>query len=163
VLELRQSGAIDASAPAPDWRTLPRIKEGSMPNAFCHIELSTDDVSKSKKFYKGLFAWKLDAMPGNYLMIDVGKGTGGGITAKQMPQQPTAWMPYVEVDDVKKTVAKARKLGADVKVDYMEIPGGMGAFGVFVDPTGATLGVWEAAKKKPAAKAKKSAKKKAKK
>jgi predicted enzyme related to lactoylglutathione lyase len=58
------------------------------------------------------------------------------------------------VDDVKKTVAKARKLGANVQVDYMAI-GDMGAIGVFVDPTGAPIGVWETAKKK----AKKTAKK----
>jgi predicted enzyme related to lactoylglutathione lyase len=66
------------------------------------------------------------------------------------------WLPYVEVDDVKKTVEKARKLGANIQVDYMEI-GDMGAIGVFVDPTGAAIGVWEAAK--PAKKAKKAAKK----
>ena len=37
---------------------------------------------------------------------------------------------------------------------YQPIPG-MGAFGIFVDPTGAALGVWEPAPKKPAKKAKK--------
>ncbi len=133
-----------------------------MPNAFCHVELSTGDVAASKKFYKSLFRWKVESLGkemGGYAMIDVGKGVGGGMMQKMMPEQPTAWLPYVEVDDVKKTIAKARKLGADVKVEYMEIPGGMGAFGVFVDPSGAGLGVWEAAKKK-AKKAKKAKKKK---
>jgi predicted enzyme related to lactoylglutathione lyase len=130
-----------------------------MPNAFCHIELSTDDVPKAKKFYKGLFKWKLRPFPGGYTMIDVGKGTGGGMMQKQMPEQPTAWMPYVEVDDVKKTIAKAKKLGADVKVEYMEIPNGMGAFGVFVDPSGAAIGVWEVAKRKAKNTGKKAKKK----
>jgi predicted enzyme related to lactoylglutathione lyase len=132
-----------------------------MPNPFCHVELSTGDVATSKKFYRSLFKWKVDTLGkamGGYTMIDVGKGVGGGMMQKMMPEQPTAWLPYVEVDDVKKTMAKARKLGADVKVEYMEIPGGMGAFGVFVDPSGAGLGVWEAAKKRP--KAKKAANKK---
>jgi predicted enzyme related to lactoylglutathione lyase len=63
----------------------------------------------------------------------------------------------VEVDDVKKTVAKARKLGANVQVEYMAI-GDMGAIGVFIDPSGAAIGVWEATKK-PAKKAKKNGKK----
>jgi predicted enzyme related to lactoylglutathione lyase len=129
-----------------------------MPNAFCHIELHTDDVGKSKKFYKSLFKWKLAAFPGDYTMIDVGKGVGGGMMQKPMAEQPTAWMPYVEVDNVKKTVAKAKKLGANVIVEYMEIPNGMGSFGLFIDPNGAALGVWEVAKRK----AKKAAKKKAK-
>jgi predicted enzyme related to lactoylglutathione lyase len=132
-----------------------------MPNPFCHVELSTDNVGASKKFYKSLFKWKVDTLGktmGGYTMINVGKGVGGGMMQKMMPEQPTAWLPYVEVDNVKKTIAKARKLGADVKVEFMEIPGGMGAFGVFVDPSGAGIGVWEAAKKK--ARAKKTTKKK---
>jgi uncharacterized protein len=123
-----------------------------MPNAFVHIELSTDDVAKAKKFYKGLFQWKVADAGQGYFMIDVGKGTGGGLTKKQMPNAPTAWLPYVAVDDVKKSIAKAKKLGAQIMVDYMDI-GKMGAIGVFVDPTGASLGVWEL-KKKPAKKAK---------
>ncbi len=134
-----------------------------MPNPFAHIELNTDDVAKAKKFYKSLFDWKLAPMGPDYTMIDVGKGgTGGGMQKKPMPKAPTLWLPYVMVDDVKKTVAKARKLGATIQVDYMDI-GEMGAIGVFVDPSGATLGVWamKKAAKKPAKKpAKKSAKKK---
>jgi predicted enzyme related to lactoylglutathione lyase len=130
-----------------------------MPNPFVHIELNTDDVAQAKKFYKGLFQWKLQPMGPGYTGIDVGKGgAGGGMQKKPMPEAPTSWLPYVLVDDVKKTVAKARKLGANVQVEYMAI-GDMGAIGVFVDPSGAAIGVWEAAKK-PAKKAKKSKKKK---
>ena len=129
-----------------------------MANPFVHIELSTDDLAKAKKFYKAVFAWKLQDMKGMpYTMIDVGKGTGGGMQKKPMPG-PTAWLAYVEVDDVKKTVAKAKKAGANIVLDYMAV-GEMGALGVFVDPGGASLGVWEKAKKaKKAPKAKKAKK-----
>ena len=61
------------------------------------------------------------------------------------------------MDDVKKTIAKAKKAGANIVLDFMPI-GDMGAIGVFVDPGGASLGVWAAAKKAPK-KAKKAAKK----
>jgi hypothetical protein len=87
---------------------------------------------------------------------------GGGITAKMMPQQPTAWMPYITVASVNTTLATAEKLGAQVVVPYTPI-GDMGAIAVMVDPTGASIGLWETAKKapapakKPAAKAKKPA------
>ena len=138
-----------------------------MPNPFAHIELNTDDVAKAKKFYKSLFDWKLAPMGPDYTMIDVGKGgTGGGMQKKPMAKAPTLWLPYVMVDDVKKTVAKARKLGATIQVDYMDI-GEMGAIGVFVDPSGATLGVWamkkQTAKKTTKTTAKKTAKTSAKK
>lgn len=129
-----------------------------MANAFVHIELGTDDIGRAKKFYKALFDWKLTDMPEGYTMINVGKGTGGGMMKKQMPEQPTMWLPYVEVDSVKKTVAKAKKAGAGVMVEYMAI-GDMGAIGVLADPTGAAFGVWEKGKAAPR-RAKKAAKKK---
>jgi len=138
-----------------------------MPNPFVHVELNTDDVAKAKQFYKNVFAWKLEDMPMGpgmtYTMLDAGKGVGGGMQVKPMAQAPTQWLPYVEVADVKATLAKAAAHGAQVVAPYMEI-GEMGAIGVFVDPTGAGLGVWQVAKKparKPAKKkpAKKAAKK----
>jgi predicted enzyme related to lactoylglutathione lyase len=136
-----------------------------MPNPFVHIELNTDDVNKAKKFYKAVFAWNIVDVPAmKYSMIDVGVGVGGGMGKKSAPEAPTAWLPYVEVDDVKKTVAKARSAGAKVLLDYMSI-GDMGAIGIFVDPTGAQIGVWEKGKAaaEPAKKvAKKAAKKAAK-
>ena len=131
-----------------------------MPNAFAHIELNTDDVQKAKKFYKALFDWKITDMPAvNYSMIDVGGGVGGGIQQKPMPEAPTSWLPYVQVDDVKKTIAKAQKAGAAIALDYMDI-GEMGAIGVFIDPAGAALGVWQAGQGAPKA-SKKASKKKA--
>jgi predicted enzyme related to lactoylglutathione lyase len=134
-----------------------------MANAFVHCELSTDDVARAKKFYKSLFDWKISDMPAmNYTMVDVGKkDSGGGITAKMMPNQPTAWLPYVEVASVKKTIEKAKKGGANIVLPFQAI-GDMGAIGVFIDPTGAALGVWEKGKPAPKA-AKKAAKKPAKK
>ena len=118
-----------------------------MPNGFVHIELNTDDVTKAKSFYKKIFKWKLADMPMGggmkYTMLDAGKkATGGGMMKKQMKGAPTQWLPYVEVDDVRATTTKAGKAGAQVVVDYMSISPDMGAFGVFIDPTGAALGVW---------------------
>lgn len=134
-----------------------------MSNPFAHIELNTDDLTKAKKFYKSVFDWKLNDMPGvPYTMIDVGKGTGGGMQTKPMAEAPTSWLPYVEVASVKGSLAKATKAGARVVLDYMQI-GQNGAIGVFLDPTGAALGVWEAGKKAATAAAKKAAKKPAKK
>jgi uncharacterized protein len=136
-----------------------------MGNPFVHMELSTGDAKAAKKFYKKVFDWQMNDLGpamGNYTMIGTGSRTvGGGLTAKMMPEQPTAWLVYAEVDSVKKTMAKAEKAGAKVVVAFQEI-GGMGAIGVFVDPTGASFGVWEKAKKKAAPKkaAKKGAKKK---
>ena len=133
-----------------------------MGNAFVHCELAVDDVKAAQKFYKKLFNWKLtDTGPdmGNYILIDVGSRiSGGGMTAKMMPNQPTAWLNYVEVDSVKKTMAKATKAGAKSLVPF-QVVGDMGAIGVFMDPQGAALGVYEKAKPKKKKPARKPAKK----
>jgi predicted enzyme related to lactoylglutathione lyase len=126
-----------------------------MPNAFVHTELSTDDVAAAKKFYRGLFAWKLKDTkmgPGMvYTLIDAGKGVGGGMMKKPMPDAPTQWLSYVEVASVAKTIAKAKKLGARICVESQSVMG-MGTLGIFIDPAGAMLGLWEPAKKAPAKK-----------
>ena len=132
-----------------------------MANPFVHIELSTSDHEAAKKFYGSLFDWKLQDTPMGpmtYTMINVGKGTGGGMMAKHMPEQPTAWLPYVEVADVNKSLDKARASGGEVVVERTEIGPGMGSFGVIRDPQGGHLGLWESAPK--AAPAKRSAAKK---
>jgi predicted enzyme related to lactoylglutathione lyase len=128
-----------------------------MGNNFCHVELNTTDVAAAEGFYGKLFDWKIAKYPGmEYLGISTGsKESGGGIQSKQMPEAPTSWLPYVQVKDVKATLAQAQQLGAQIVVPYMSV-GDNGAIGVFVDPMGAGLGVYEpapkAAPKKPAKK-----------
>jgi len=140
-----------------------------MANQFAHIELTTSDLKKAKQFYAKLFAWKLTDMPmgsgGVYTMIAPGKGAGGGMQAKPMPTAPVAWLPYVEVDDVKKSLAAAAKMGGKIALPATDIEKN-GTIGVFIDPAGAMLGVWSPAtpvKKAPPKAAKKVAKKAAKK
>ena len=135
-----------------------------MANPFAHIELTTTDLGAAKKFYTKLFDWKLTDMPMDagavYTMIAPGKGPGGGMQAQPMPNAPVTWLPYVEVDNVEKMLAKAEKAGAKVALPLTDI-GEMGSIGIFIDPAGAMLGLW--APGKPAKKAgkKKAAKKKA--
>jgi len=116
-----------------------------MPNPFVHIELNTTDVSKAKTFYGSLFNWTLEdmSMPGgSYTMIKVGEGTGGGIMKHPVPGAPSAWLAYVQVDNIATATAKAKSLGATVMKDVTEIPG-MGSFSVLIDPTGAAIALWQ--------------------
>jgi hypothetical protein len=132
-----------------------------MANPFVHIELSTDDPAAAQKFYKSVFDWKFSAAPGmpSYTMLNTGAPPGGAVGGKMMPGQPTAWLNYVGVADVKKTVAKAKAAGATIIVDYQEVPK-MGWFAIFRDPQGGHIGAWQPMMK-PAAAPKKAASKKA--
>lgn len=124
-----------------------------MGNPFVHVDLSTTDVAAAKRFYQAVFDWKLTDMPAmDWTGIDVGEGAGGGISKVQAPGELPSWTAFAEVDDVRATMAKVRAAGGTVVVEHMQI-GDMGAIGVFVDPQGATLGVWAPAKKAPPTKA----------
>jgi uncharacterized protein len=117
-----------------------------MANPFVHIELATTDVAKAKSFYQKLFDWKLDDMDmgpgGTYTMIGVGEGTGGGMMKQMQPGAPSAWLPYVLVDNLKAATEKAKENGATLMRDITDVAG-MGAFTVISDPTGAALGLWQ--------------------
>lgn len=119
-----------------------------MANPFVHVELNTTDVDKAKTFYGRLFDWKMEDVPMpefTYTMIDVGEGTGGGMLKQLMPGAPSAWLPYVLVDDISAATKKARSLGATVMKDVTEVKD-MGWLSIIVDPTGAVLGLWKTKK-----------------
>jgi predicted enzyme related to lactoylglutathione lyase len=114
-------------------------------NAFVHVELNSTDVDKSKQFYGSLFDWKLQEFPmgpGGYTLIDVGGGTGGGMMKQMIPGATSAWLPYVDVDDLEASTQKAKSLGAKIMKDVTEVPD-MGWFSIITDPTGAMLGLWK--------------------
>jgi uncharacterized protein len=116
-----------------------------MANPFVHVELNTTDPGSAKTFYGELFDWKMQDMPmpqGTYTMIEVGEGTGGGMMQQLMPGAPSAWLPYVAVDDIGAATQKAKSLGATVCKDVTEVTD-MGWFSIITDPTGAMLGLWK--------------------
>jgi predicted enzyme related to lactoylglutathione lyase len=117
-----------------------------MANPFVHVELNTTDLNKAKTFYGKLFDWKLEDMPmgaDSYTMIKVGEGTGGGMMKQMVPGAPSAWLAYVNVDDINAATKKAKSLGATIMKDVTEVMGA-GWLSIIVDPTGAPLGLWKA-------------------
>jgi predicted enzyme related to lactoylglutathione lyase len=121
-----------------------------MANPFCHLELASTDIAKAKAFYSSLFDWKLSDMEmGNGMTYTTFKpaddSPGGGMMAQPNPGAPSAWLPYVLVDDVKAAAAKAKTLGANVVMESQEVPN-MGWFSIIIDPAGAALGLWQTMK-----------------
>jgi predicted enzyme related to lactoylglutathione lyase len=117
-----------------------------MAEPFVQVELATTDLDKAKSFYSSLFAWRLkdEDMGGGmtYTIIDVGEGTGGSMIKHPVPGAPSAWLPYVLVDDIAAATARAKSLGATIARDVTEVPN-VGGFSIIVDPTGAPLGLWQ--------------------
>ncbi|HSV53867.1 MAG TPA: VOC family protein [Burkholderiaceae bacterium] len=117
-----------------------------MANPFVHVELSSTNLEASKSFYGKLFDWKLEDVPMgpdmNYTMIQVGDGTGGGMMKQMIPNAPSSWLAYVQVDDIEAATKKAASLGAQVMREVTEVMGA-GWLSIIVDPTGAVLGLWK--------------------
>jgi predicted enzyme related to lactoylglutathione lyase len=119
-----------------------------MANPFVHVELHTKDLAGARTFYSQLFGWALQDMPmpgggGTYTLINVGEGTGGGMTALEGGDHGSYWMAYVGVDDVRAKTAQAKALGATVLQDVLQV-GDIGLMSVIRDPAGAVVAMWQA-------------------
>lgn len=113
------------------------------------IELSTDDPAAAREFYAKLFAWNIevsdDPQYGGYAMarLDGADGDVAGITAKMMPEAPTAWGLYLETDDAAALGDAVQAAGGAVIAPAFDV-GEMGRMAVFADPTGAVISAWQA-------------------
>jgi uncharacterized protein len=74
-------------------------------------------------------------------MRKAGKTVAGNMPV-MMPGQPSVWTSYVCVDDADATVGRAKKAGATVLVEPMDVTD-IGRMAVMADPTGAAVGVWQ--------------------
>lgn len=103
-------------------------------------ELHTTEPTKSLTFYEKVVRFSHRSMemgPGeSYHILSRDGVDRGGVTGHLLPDAPPHWLPYVAVDDVDATIARAKELGARIPVSPEDIPG-IGRFGVLEDPTGA--------------------------
>jgi|SRR5882724_1006812 len=115
-------------------------------------ELVTTDTKAAAGFYGKLFGWQADpftpqgmpagAPPYTLFKIDPNSMGIGGMMQTMHPDMPSQWIPYVVVENVDQSLAKANKLGAKTCVPVMSI-GEIGRIAVITDPQGATIGLHE--------------------
>lgn len=116
-----------------------------MKNTFGWVQLGTSDSKQARDFYEKLFKWSLNSKKmhggGEYIEVDAGEGPCAGISPSQK-LEGSHWTPFVNVNDIHEYTEKAEKLGAKIVVPITDLGGGEGFFSVFVDPTGAVLGLY---------------------
>ena len=107
-------------------------------------ELHTTEPTKALSFYQKIVGFShrsMDMGPGEKYHILSSDGVDrGGVTDHLLTGAPSHWLPYVAIDDVDATIARAEKQGARIPVRPEDIPG-IGRFGVLEDPTGALLAI----------------------
>jgi predicted enzyme related to lactoylglutathione lyase len=112
-----------------------------MVHNICHFEVPADDVERAKRFYQGLFGWKIEPVEGGYNIITVGEpGPNGGMMQRQVPGQSIT--VYINVDSVHDYSKKVQALGGTVVIGKTAVPT-MGYFAVFLDTEGNALALWE--------------------
>lgn len=108
-----------------------------------HVEIPAANPNKAADFYRELFGWKIMPMPEmNYVMWEAQDGSGGGFPEVSDENPAGRVTVYIDSDDVDSDLEKVKMLGGRMLHEKTEIPG-MGWFGVFQDPDGNVLAVYQ--------------------
>ena len=116
-----------------------------MAHPVIHFEILGPDGPKLRAFYKDVFDWQFDEMPGmDYGMVSVPEGQpgiGGGIgSGDPAGGTPALVTVYIEVDDVQKYLDQAKANGGEIVQEVTEVPGAV-TLGQFRDPQGNVVGL----------------------
>ena len=110
------------------------------------VDLSSNDAAGSREYYAKLFGWAIEVSPdpayGGYGTAKLGGKDAAGISPAMAPGTPTAWSVYIGTPDAAATAAKVEAAGGKVVMPPFEV-GDQGTMGVFQDPTGAFISVWQ--------------------
>lgn len=110
-----------------------------------HIDIPADDLDRAKGFYRGLFGWSINEVPGyeGYPMWQApNKISGGGLASREMAGGLKAPRSYVEVDSIDDTLAKVTELGGKVTTEKAPISP-TSWWAAFQDTEGNEMGLYE--------------------
>jgi predicted enzyme related to lactoylglutathione lyase len=111
-------------------------------------QLSTTDPAKALEFYRELAGWEIQGEPApGYHVFGKGDEALGGITCCNEGETTPRWMPYITVDDLDASLAKAQSLGATVLLQPMPLPEDCGRIAIIRDPQGVATGLAHYTKK----------------
>ena len=120
-----------------------------------HFEIPFDDAERARGFYKELFGWQIQEMPGmDYTIVSTGPSgeqgptepgyIGGGMLARQQAATSGPVL-VVDVDSIDDTLQRIGGMGGSTVVGKTPV-GEMGFAAYFTDPEGNVIGLWETAK-----------------
>lgn len=121
-----------------------------------HFEIPADDLERAKGFYKEIFNWGIEDVPGmEYTMLyttevdgkkmakEPGAINGGMWKREKGDEKPVLVIMVSSVDDYAK---KIEEKGGKILAPKITV-GDMGYYAKFSDPEGNVLGIWENIKK----------------
>lgn len=115
-------------------------------NSWLWMEMWARDVNQMAEFYSGIGGYTVKQAESGIdrpeLYLVAGGYPRAGIIELQRQDLPSAWLPYIRVEDLSETLDRVRQAGGNVFVEpNPEIRKGMVA--VIIDPLGAAVGLAE--------------------
>ncbi|MBT8212298.1 MAG: VOC family protein [Acidimicrobiia bacterium] len=115
-----------------------------MGNKIVHWELMGPDGGAMAGFYKDMFGWESEPVPGfdGYHMVDGDHAGLGGAVGKGSEEMPAYLTMYIEVASINEHLAKIEAAGGGTVVPRTVVPD-MVVFAMFADPAGNLVGLVE--------------------
>src|SRR4029078_50425 len=115
------------------------------PGRIAWFDLTTTHLSKSKQFYGQLLAWKSTPRAGTDQAVEiVAGGTAiGTLRGAEGKISPFNGVVYVQVSDLAGACKKVGQVGGSVVAGFpFNLPDGIAAIALVVDPSGHPLGLY---------------------
>ncbi len=109
------------------------------------FDLTTSDLAQSKAFYGRLFDWSFTPLQGTDQAVEiVSRGEGiGTLRGAEGKVSPFNGVIYVQVIDLQASCRRAQELGGTIAPGFpFDLPDGIGAIGLVLDPAGHPVGLY---------------------
>ena len=113
-----------------------------MPAEIAHIEFKSANFARTSEFYGKLFDWQMEQnASASYMKLAGGDGPSAGWFRADLVQSPGP-VAYLPVDDLESKLTEVEAAGGRILVRSLPFAGG-GEIGLFADPDGNVLGLWQ--------------------
>jgi len=115
------------------------------PGRIAWFDITTTDIAKSKDFYGKLFEWQFTAVAGTDQAAEIVAGGTAIGTLRTADGAISGFngVVYVQVTDIQASCKKAKELGGMVPPGFpFNLPEGIGAIAIVVDPAGHPIGLY---------------------
>ena len=104
------------------------------------VDLTVQDAPKIRNFYQAVVGWESEGLSmgeyEDYVMKNEAGGVSGVCHQKGFnADQPTGWMIYITVPDLKEAMNKVKSEGGKIRKEPPKGPG-PGQFAIIEDPAG---------------------------
>ena len=124
------------------------------PGRIAWFDMTTTNLTQSKEFYGKLFDWTFTPVQGTDQAVEiVARGTAIG-TLRVAEGKISAFngVVYVQVTDIQASCKRAKELGGTVPPGFpFNLPDGIGAIALVLDPAGHPVGMYSRTPIPPAA------------